>query len=47
MQTAIKADMCDFEVYSIVKYLRALPPVKQKILRSVCTPLKNKEEQSR
>ena len=39
------ADMTDFEVYSIVKYLRALPPVKQKILRSVCPPLKTKEEQ--
>jgi hypothetical protein len=40
------ADMTDFEVYSIVKYLRALPPVKQKILRSVCPPLKTKEEQT-
>jgi mono/diheme cytochrome c family protein len=40
------ADMTDFEVFSIVKYLRALPPVKQKILRSVCPPLKTKEEQS-
>ncbi len=39
------ADMTDFEVYSIVKYLRALPPVKQRILRSVCPPLKTKEEQ--
>lgn len=39
------ADMTDFEVYSIVKYLRSLPPVKQKILRSVCPPLKTKEEQ--
>jgi mono/diheme cytochrome c family protein len=39
------ADMSDFEVYSIVKYLRSLPPVKQKILRSVCPPLKTKEEQ--
>jgi len=40
------ADMTDFEVYSIVKYLRALPPVKQKILRSVCPPLKTKDEQT-
>jgi mono/diheme cytochrome c family protein len=40
------ADMTDFEVYSIVKYLRSLPPVKQKILRSVCPPLKTKEQQS-
>lgn len=40
-------EMSDFEVFSIVKYLRALPPVKQKILRSVCPPLKTKEEQSR
>ncbi len=40
------ADMTDFEVYSIVKYLRALPPVKQKVLRSVCPPLKSKDEQS-
>ena len=39
------ADMTDFEVYSIVKYLRALPPVKLKILRSVCPPLKSKDEQ--
>ncbi len=39
------ADMTDFEVYSIVKYLRSLPPVNQKILRSVCPPLKTKEEQ--
>ena len=39
------ADMTDFEVFSIVKYLRSLPPVNQKILRSVCPPLKTKEEQ--
>ena len=39
------ADMTDFEVFSIIKYLRSLPPVKQKILRSVCPPLKTKEEQ--
>ena len=41
------ADMTDFEVYSIVKYLRSLPPVNQKILRSVCPPLKSKEDQNR
>ena len=40
------ADMTDFEVYSIIKYLRSLPPVKNKILRSVCPPLKTKEEQT-
>jgi hypothetical protein len=40
------ADMTDFEVYSIVKYLRSIPAVKQKILRSVCPPLKTKEQQS-
>jgi hypothetical protein len=40
-------EMSDFEVFSIVKYLRSLPPVNQKILRSVCPPLKTKEEQSR
>ncbi len=37
--------MNDFETYSIVKYLRSLPPVNQKILRSVCPPLKTKAEQ--
>ena len=40
------AEMTDFEVFSIVKYLRSLPPVNQKILRSVCPPLKTKEEQT-
>jgi len=40
------AEMTDFEVYSIVKYLRSLPPVKNKVLRSVCPPLKTKEEQT-
>jgi hypothetical protein len=39
------ADMSDFEVYSIVKYLRSIPPVNQKVLRSVCPPLKTKEQQ--
>jgi mono/diheme cytochrome c family protein len=37
--------MNDYEVYSIVKYLRSIPAVNQKILRSVCPPLKTKEEQ--
>jgi mono/diheme cytochrome c family protein len=40
------ADMTDFEVYSIVKYLRSIPPVKQKVLRSVCPPLKTKDQQT-
>jgi mono/diheme cytochrome c family protein len=35
-------DMSDFEVFSIVKVLRSLPPVKQKICTSVCPPLKTK-----
>ena len=39
------ADMTDFEVFSIVKYLRSLPPVNQHVLRSVCPPLKTKEQQ--
>jgi hypothetical protein len=39
------ADMSDFEVYSIVKYLRSIPKVSSKIPRSVCPPLKTKEEQ--
>lgn len=38
------ADMTDFEAYSIVKYLRALPPVKNKVPRSICPPLKMREE---
>ena len=38
--------MSDFEVYSIVKYLRSLPAVSNKILRSVCPPLKSKSEQT-
>jgi hypothetical protein len=37
--------MNDYEVYSIVKYLRSLPPVTKKVLRSVCPPFKTKEEQ--
>jgi hypothetical protein len=32
--------MTDFEVFSIVKYLRSVPKVSQKIPRSVCPPLK-------
>ena len=40
------ADMTDFEVYSIVKYLRSIPPVKQRVLRSVCPPLKTKDQQT-
>lgn len=38
------ADMSDYEAYSIVKYLRSLPPVKNKVPRSVCPPLKLREE---
>ena len=41
------ADMTDYEVFSIVKYLRSIPPVSQKVPRSVCPPLKTKEEQNR
>jgi len=37
--------MNDFETYSIIKYLRSLPAVNQHVLRSVCPPLKTKEEQ--
>lgn len=40
------AEMSDFEVYSIVKYLRDIPAVKNQIPRSVCPPLKTKEQQS-
>jgi fructose 5-dehydrogenase cytochrome subunit len=39
--------MSDYEVYSIVKYLKSIPPVSQKVLRSVCPPLKTKDEQQR
>jgi hypothetical protein len=39
------AEMSDFEVYSIVMYLRSLPPVRNDVPRSVCPPLKLKEEQ--
>jgi hypothetical protein len=40
------SDMKDFEVYSIVMYLRSLPKVKKKIPRSVCPPTKTKEQQN-
>lgn len=40
------SDMSDYEVYSIIKYLRSLPPVRNVIPRSVCPPLKWKAEQS-
>lgn len=36
-------DMSDFEVYSIIKYLRSLPPKKNKVPRSICPPLKTGE----
>jgi hypothetical protein len=38
--------MSDFEVYSIVKYLRSLPAVSKKVPRSVCPPLKTKAQQA-
>jgi mono/diheme cytochrome c family protein len=38
------AQMSDFEVYSIVKYLRSLPPVKQEIPSSICPPEKTKAQ---
>ena len=37
--------MNDFEVYSIVMYLRSLPAVSTKVPRSVCPPTKTKEQQ--
>ncbi|MBX3203422.1 MAG: cytochrome c [Labilithrix sp.] len=39
------SQMSDFEVYSIVKYLRDIPKVKKKVPRSVCPPTKTKEQQ--
>ena len=39
------SEMSDFEVYSIVMYLRSLPPVARQIPRSVCPPTKTKEQQ--
>jgi hypothetical protein len=32
--------MSDYEVFSIVKYLRSIPKVSQKVPRSVCPPFK-------
>lgn len=40
------ADMSDFEVYSIVDYLRSIPKVSKKVPRSVCPPTKTKDQQS-
>ena len=40
------ADMTDFEAYSIVKYLRSLPAVANKVPRSICPPLKTADEQN-
>jgi hypothetical protein len=37
--------MSDFEVNSIVLYLRSIPAVNKQVLRSVCPPLKTKAEQ--
>jgi hypothetical protein len=39
-------NMTDFEVYSIVKHLRTIAPVRNAVPRSVCPPLKTKEQQS-
>jgi hypothetical protein len=39
--------MTDYEVFSIVLYLRSLPPQTTQVPRSVCPPLKTKEEQQR
>ncbi len=39
-------DMTDYEAYSIVKYLRSIPAVRNVVPRSVCPPLKTKEEQT-
>lgn len=39
------SQMSDFEVYSIVKYLRDIPKVKKVVPRSVCPPTKTKEQQ--
>jgi len=40
------SEMTDFEVYSIVKYLRDIPKVQKQVPRSVCPPTKTKEQQS-
>lgn len=37
------SEMSDFEVYSIVLYLRSLPPISNQIPRSVCPPTKPAE----
>ena len=37
--------MTDYEVDSIVLYLRSIPAVNKNVLRSVCPPLKTKAEQ--
>ncbi|MBX3260278.1 MAG: cytochrome c [Labilithrix sp.] len=39
------SQMSDFEVYSIVKYLRDIPKVRKNVPRSVCPPTKTKEQQ--
>jgi cytochrome c len=41
-----ESTMSDYEAFSIVKYLRSLPPKQNLVKRSVCPPLKTKEEQS-
>jgi mono/diheme cytochrome c family protein len=40
------SQMTDFEVYSIVKYLRSIPKVSKQVPRSICPPTKTKEQQS-
>jgi hypothetical protein len=40
------SEMTDFEVYSIVKYLRSIPAVSNKVPRSVCPPTKTKDQQN-
>lgn len=40
------SQMTDFEVYSIVKYLRSIPKVSKQVPRSVCPPTKTKEQQN-
>ncbi len=38
------SSMSDFEVYSIVAYLRSLPPVKRTVPQSICPPFKTGTE---
>jgi hypothetical protein len=38
-------NMSDYEAYSIVKYLRGLPPVSKPIPKSVCPPTKQEGQQ--